>query len=157
MKVEIKKKTEDWDKIEDYLGWELNDNYKEIYEVMGDVSIDDLIYIVTPIKKGENYGIKELYSYVEDVHRELNNEGLSIEKLNLYDGEEGWLPVGHTSNGDFIFCQDGKVMIADEGLEEREVYNYSLIKFIREYIRGESRFKFNPYNEKGEEHIIEIS
>lgn len=157
MKVEIKKKTEDWGKIEEYLGWELNDNYKEIYEVMGNVSIDDLIYIVTPIKKGENYGIKELYRYVEDVYRELNNEGLSIEKLNLYDGEEGWLPVGHTSNGDFIFCQDGKVMIADEGLEEREVYNYSLIKFIREYIRGESRFKFNPYNEKGEEHIIEIS
>lgn len=51
MSVTIKKKMMDWGNIENIIGYQFYENYKEVYDVFGELSIDDLIYIVSPIKK----------------------------------------------------------------------------------------------------------
>ena len=145
-----------WGTIEKELGFLIYHNYKEFYERFGSIGIDDYIYIVNPTNHKLIDGFIEFHNYVFDAYNQLEKYLDKAQKIKFYDGTSGWLPVGYTTNGDFIFCDSSNVMVTDEGFEEREVYKVSLIEFIQLYLDNNLEFRVLSDGLVGEKHEIEI-
>lgn len=144
----------DWEPIEKELKFELPNNYKEFYETFGAVGIDDFIYIVPP--EASNYGLKGHIDYVQEAYLQLEQWLEKEQKISLFNGVVGWLPVGYTTNGDFIFVDDSNVLVTDSAFEEKEIYKMKLIKFIERYLENNLNSKIFPDDVVLEEHSIEI-
>lgn len=156
MKLKLKREEYKWDEVEKNIGKKISGNYREFYETIGSVYIDDFLYIVPPEDVGKGDGIKENWDYFSFAYGYLKSEWEDIEELPEYNGEEGWMPVGTTSNGDFIFCSKEKVMVTDGGFEEREEYEGTLLDFVGKYLKDEIRSRIFPEYPLGVEHEVII-
>lgn len=127
-----------WTPIEKELGYSINENYKLFYETIGAIGIDDYIYIVSPTNSDFIDGLVEFNKDVYTAYLQLEQYLNEDHKIKFF---EGWLSVGYTTNGDYIFCDSSRVMITDEAFEEREIYDNSLLEFIELYLADELRFE----------------
>lgn len=155
-KVNFERLPYNWAEIEAELDFLIPDMYKEFYEKIGSVSIDDFIYIVNPTKTDHIAGLKEFKEDVTEAYLELEtflDKNLYIQFLGK---EPGWLPVGYTTNGDFIFCDSSKVMVTDEAFEEREIYDKSLYEFIELYLNDDLVFTVLSDGAVGDIHKVLI-
>lgn len=112
----------DWSDVESNLGFLVNDNYKEFYETLGSIELDEFFYIVNAV------GDDGLVSHVEitvDAYRQLAEFiDQPIDLPNV------WLPVGYTIDGVYVFCNQTSVMLTDGGFNNAEIYNQSLLDFL---------------------------
>lgn len=137
MVINVERNEFDWEEYEKELKYRVNGSYKDFYERVKGVGLDDYIYIS---------GLKES-KYSETLTYIVNSTLDAYEQLEVYLEEDAkiefgekcckWLPVGSTTNGDFILCSGNEVMILDEGFEEREIYDCSLYEFILKYIKDD--------------------
>lgn len=152
----IKRLPYNWNPVEEKLGYTINDNYKTFYETIGSIGIDDYIYIINPTNCDYIDGLFNFRESVNDAYVQLEEFLEDDLQIKFFDGTSGWLPIGYTTNGDFVFCDSLRVMITDEGFEEREIYNKSLIEFIQLYLEDNLEYKVLSDGLVGEQHKIEI-
>lgn len=127
----------DWSKLESELEYRIPKSFKDFYEKYGPIGIDDYIYIVGAEETDSSYSLKEHVEYTKYAYNYLLSTQLDdYVGIDFYDGGKGWLPVGYTTNGDTIFCNNKEVMVADEGFDDKEVYKGSIENFIDNFIRG---------------------
>lgn len=118
----IKRNQFDWSDVESDLGFPVNDNYKEFYETLGSIELDEFFYIVDAV--GDDGLLSHVGSTV-DAYRQLEEfVDQPIELPNL------WLPVGYTIDGVYVFCNQTSVMLTDGGFNNAEIYNQSLLDFL---------------------------
>ena len=128
MNIPLKRNVIDWSTVELALGFPINDNYKEFYETLGSVELDEFFYIVG---LGDEYGLIEQSKNTLAAYEELKeflDDGINI--------MTEWLPVGYTIDGAYIFCNDVSVMLTDGGFENVEIYDMSLLNFLLSIIEN---------------------
>lgn len=120
----LKRNLVNWSKVEEVLGFTINENYKEFYETLGSIELDEFLYIVGLGTKG---GIIDQVNDTVDAYEQLK-EYLD-EPLEVVTK---WLPVGYTIDATYIFCNEEFVMLTDGGFDNKEVFKGSLLSFIED-------------------------
>ena len=156
MNLKIKRLDYNWERLEEDIGMTIYDNYKEFYETIGSVGIDDFIYIVPPEDVGLLEGLVKNFKYMKSVYGSFNDNGHIKEGIDFYYNGKGWLPVGYTTNGDFILVEEGRVMFLEGYFELREVHDCSLMQFIEKYLNDELYTEIFDNGLVGMEHEMEI-
>lgn len=155
--IKMKRLPYNWEQVEKKLGFKIYENYKDFYETCGAISIDDYIYIINPTE--EEFS-EDLYNFGQETINEMYprlEEYLDEEfKIKFYDGDSGWLPIGYTTNGDYIFCTEDSVIITDAGFERREIYECTLIDFVNKYLTENLDYEVLTDGREGEKHEIMI-
>ena len=153
-KYSFKKCEYDWNQIESKLKGNLPNSYKTFYETIGAIGIDDFIYIVPPDLN--EYGLQGHFNTVLEAYNVLK-KWLDEEKyITFFNEDKGWLPVGYTTNGDFLFVNEKSVLLTDSAFEEQEVFEVDLLSFVELYLKNTVNSNIFPEDIRMEEHTIEI-
>lgn len=152
----MKRVTYDWNNVEEEVEFKIYESYKDFYERVGSIGIDDFIYIVSPTDVEFMDGLKENFKNIKDVNDTFKKGGHIDENLNLFEGEFPWMPVGYTTNGDYILVRDGEVMILGGYFDEIEIYDCYLMGFIEKYLRDELKYGVFPDDLIGIKHEVEL-
>lgn len=131
-------------KVEEDLGYKLCQSYVDFYVRYGYIDVDDFLVIVSPEESKYTLGVQEHINSVKKDEKYLSEGFEDYDYIKYYDGETGWLPVGFTSNGDVVFCNNREVMVTDAGLDDREVHKKTLIEFVEGYLKGEIESRVFP-------------
>lgn len=138
----------DWTTIEQQIGVTINRNYKEFYETLGAVNLDDYFYIVgiDPVD-----GLASHIEWVRDCYEDIDfPTGLPPTLIE-------WLPVGNTDDI-FIFCNDDSVILVDFDFEfdEIEVHDCSLLDFVKRIVNNQTESKLIHNDLGGIPHSLQI-
>lgn len=128
MSLPFKKATVDWIGVESSLGFSVNNNYKDFYSLLGAVGIDNFLFVVGI---NEEDGLVRQLEYTLDTYGELKE--FLDEEIEI---GSHWLPVGYTIDGAFLFCSEESVMITNGGFEDVELFNCSLLDFVKNVINN---------------------
>lgn len=156
-KLNVKRTGYNWNPVEVELGFGIFKSYKDFYEKYGCVGIDDYIYINNPTECKYNEGLCKFKKYLEeDVYTKLEGYLTDDLKIKFYDGFSGWMPIGYTIDGDFIFCTEDSIIVTDAGFESRDIYKCSLEKFLEMYLTNTLKSKVLGNEMVDGKHDVEI-
>jgi hypothetical protein len=93
----------DWQPIEQNLGFELPEDYKEFIGCYGTGAVDNFLWVFSPFSKNKHLNLLQEGKVKLQALRQLADEfGEEIPYL-LYPDSNGLLPWGVTDNGDVLY------------------------------------------------------
>ena len=147
-----------WEKYEKGLKVTIPDSYKEMYEKLGAIGIDNYVYIANIVESPSIFGLQEIMEQSKECYNLLGGHlDEDAYTLKIGDKEDEWFPIGKTTNGDFIFVNDNQgVTILEGGFLGKEDYECSLIEFINKYLNDDMKYEVLSEGLDGEEHELTI-
>lgn len=151
----------DWNRVESEMGTSLPSDYKEYVYWFGPGHIEDFLYIYVPGVEDENINL----AYGPDLIREsFNRRGRLSRQMNMefrqpypiFPEKCGWLPWGHTIDGDHLFWvtsrgePDDWTIAASSRGDEIGYFNGGFMDFLHSYIWDTGEVDFFPREEGAE-------
>lgn len=139
-----------WSSVEEKLGCELPDDFKEFIAVYGSGTIGRFISVLNPFSKRPNLNLLEQSRRQLDALRILLDEFGERNPYDLFPAPGGLLPVAITDNGDVIhWLTNGgaagwTIVVNEARSPDYEQFDCSLTSFLEGLLDGSIRCRAFP-------------
>jgi hypothetical protein len=143
-----------WSAVEESLGVNLPDDYKQFIEAYGSGRINELIWILNPFSANENINLERQSHTQAKVLEELRAIGEDI-PFNVFPTSGGLLPFGITDNGDVLYWitrgapNDWIVVVNEARGSDWQIFEQNMTSFLASVLQHEIVCSVFPRNFPG--------
>ena len=142
-KIELRSKDVNWSWVEEKIGTALPADYKNFVDYYGPGSVDEFIFILSPVSSNKYLNIFHMLETLE----KSKSVSISAFKKNLmpplYPEGSGYIPFGYTENGDFLYWKavglpdSWNIAVFESRSLVKEEFKICMTEFLRSLIAKE--------------------